>query len=394
MTYFLLNGLADGIIGGSDKFLIEVFKRLNVQREVHVITSVLGRSLCVRNDLSSVSYHIIDREPAGKRLSTIRLVVKFIKRLGMASARLMALIDRGEDDVTVYASTMFPYDVVPAFLAKLKNRKVKLIIPFHVFVPELVRFAIPGLLKKVMYLLAYHLDLEITKRFADVVLTVNKSVASQLASAGVDPRKIMVVSNGVDTELLARIKPSEERFDACFLGRTHPGKGLLDLIKIWTLVVKRKEKAKLLVIGIEPQGAREKLLSLARQTGVNERNIRVEGFIYGPQKFALMKSSRILLLPSHYETFSIVALEAMGCGLPVIAYDLPAFRDVYQKGVITVPLGAYNKFADKVLTLLRDDVLYGEVRRDALEIASMYDWNDIAEEFEIALDAWGLPHAH
>jgi len=43
--------------------------------------------------------------------------------------------------------------------------------------------------------------------------------------------------------------------------RTHLGKGLFDLVKIWTLVVKRKKNAKLIVIGIEPQGAREKLVS-------------------------------------------------------------------------------------------------------------------------------------
>jgi len=43
--------------------------------------------------------------------------------------------------------------------------------------------------------------------------------------------------------------------------RTHLGKCLSDLVKTWTLVVKRKKNAELIVTGIEPQGAREKLVS-------------------------------------------------------------------------------------------------------------------------------------
>jgi len=71
-------------------------------------------------------------------------------------------------------------------------------------------------------------------------------------------------------------------------------------------------------------------------------------------EFQVLKSSKIFILPSYNESWALVVCEAMACGLPVVAYDLPVFEEVYKKGMILIPIGDIDKFAGAILKLLYD----------------------------------------
>jgi glycosyltransferase involved in cell wall biosynthesis len=91
-----------------------------------------------------------------------------------------------------------------------------------------------------------------------------------------------------------------------------------------------------------------------------------------------MSSAKLLLFPSHHESWGLVALEAMAAGLPVVGYDLPSSREAFGDAMLSVPMFDVEAFADAVVRLLEDDALRDRYRKRGLEVATEHDWADIA----------------
>lgn len=69
------------------------------------------------------------------------------------------------------------------------------------------------------------------------------------------------------------------------------------------------------------------------------------------------RESKVFIHPSHEEGFGVAPLEAQACGLPVVAWNLPVYQEVFPKGMIKVEMGDIKRFADKVLDLLNNKKL-------------------------------------
>ncbi len=85
-------------------------------------------------------------------------------------------------------------------------------------------------------------------------------------------------------------------------------------------------------------------------------------------------------MPSHYESFGMVALEAMACGTPVVASQVGGLAFLVQDGVTgyTVPVDEPQALADRLSTLLSDPDLRLRMGRQAAEFARGYGWDQIA----------------
>jgi len=92
-----------------------------------------------------------------------------------------------------------------------------------------------------------------------------------------------------------------------------------------------------------------------------------------------MQSCKLFLFPYYYESFAIAVAEAMACGLPVVAYDLPTYHDIYPKGMIRASLANTNLFAKKVLNLLTNDKLRNRLTKEAIKVASNFTWEKPAQ---------------
>jgi len=123
---------------------------------------------------------------------------------------------------------------------------------------------------------------------------------------------------------------------------------------------------------------RDKLEEKIKREGLRE-NIIIAGWKEGKEKYKLMNKSRVFVYPSYYESWGVVIAEAMACALPVVAYHLPIYEEVFGEHIFTVEVGNYKKIAEKVLDILKDSQDYKEMIENAKNFVARYSWKEVAE---------------
>jgi glycosyltransferase involved in cell wall biosynthesis len=204
------------------------------------------------------------------------------------------------------------------------------------------------------------------------------AIASTLVAYGMDRTRVVRVHNGFDANACLRALPAQERSDATLIGGLRPGKGLREIVPIWSAVTQHRRGALLRIVGgmtAEYRSWLEEEISRAGLSGC----IRLEGAASHDRVLRLIKASRIVIAPSLQEGWGIAVCEALGCATPVVAYDLPTYRALFSGGWIGVPLGDRAAFAAAVVNLLGDERLLTELQSAALEAVKAYDWTVIAQ---------------
>jgi D-inositol-3-phosphate glycosyltransferase len=89
----------------------------------------------------------------------------------------------------------------------------------------------------------------------------------------------------------------------------------------------------------------------------------------------------VLIMPSHYESFGMVALEAMACGTPVVASQVGGLAFLVQDGEtgFAVPDGDPRALCDRLTLLLTDPPLRERLGRQAAAYARQYSWENIVD---------------
>jgi glycosyltransferase involved in cell wall biosynthesis len=200
-----------------------------------------------------------------------------------------------------------------------------------------------------------------------------------LTERDIAPAEIISIASGVDLEAAAKVNRGETIFDACFLGRLSPLKGVVDLVDIWRLVCNKLPSARLVIAGAGDEAYTRHVRDRIRYEGLEE-NVRLLGWLHGPEKFKVLKASKLLVSASKEEGWGIAICEGMACGLPVVAYDIEAYRWAFRKGMLRAPVGDGEDFARLVTLLLTDDNLRSVVGKQASEQSMEYDWNEIATD--------------
>ena len=133
----------------------------------------------------------------------------------------------------------------------------------------------------------------------------------------------------------------------------------------------------LAIVGGVMQEYRDYLEADIAQAGLNEQ-MQYLGAMKSEDVLAVMKASRVFVFPSYEEGWGIAICEAMACGLPVVAYDLPVYREIYGDSIWTVPVGDSTTLALKVCYLLEDPMLVSVVGMGGHSCVAQYDWDLIA----------------
>jgi len=287
------------------------------------------------------------------------------------------------EGTVVYSVTPFWPDVFPGFFLRKRVRDSRWLVAMSMYAPPPLRgwrvYGGSGYLPE-MRALALFLNqvvaYPLVKRRADGIYVNNELDRERAVRDGFVPERVEVIGMGVDSSLTRSVpEPSEKTYDAVFIGRLHPQKGVLELVDIWKAYCELRPGAKLAVIGNGP--LEEKVREKVRKYGL-EREIELKGFMDGVEKATVLKSSRVAVHPSLYDSGGMAALEAMSCGLPGVSFDLPDLAVYYPQGMIKTPCYDTRAFARNIERLVRDEDLYRRLQVEALEWASRWDWDGVA----------------
>lgn len=226
---------------------------------------------------------------------------------------------------------------------------------------------------------SYPLELKLIQA-SDIVTTVSRSVAQELEEYHLNSDEVIVVGNGVDEKFFfPKQKKSENNNKyVMFAGRIDREKGLFDLVECGRYICSKRSDVFFIVAG----NGRDlnRLRRKTRKVGLQDRFIFL-GQVDKNQLVKLYQNAAIFVLPSYHEGLPGVLLEAMSCGLPIVATDVRGNRDLISDGKngIIVPPRNPKKLAGAILTLLNDEQLgtiHGKHARKTIE--ENYTWNKVS----------------
>lgn len=196
----------------------------------------------------------------------------------------------------------------------------------------------------------------------DGVVCVSRVTRSYLAGLGAPAARISVIPNGIDPEaFVAAPLPSREGRvpEALYVGTLADWQGLLSLVEAWPRVIARRP-ARLRLVGRGRSRQRKELLRRIRKLGLQE-HVSLEGAVPHDDVPALFAAADLALVPLGYNERNVVQgccplklLEAMACGRPIVASNLPVVRELAREGreALLVPPDAPDALAMAVLRLL------------------------------------------
>ncbi len=217
-----------------------------------------------------------------------------------------------------------------------------------------------------------------------LIIAVSKSLESQLRAYGVET-DIQVVGNGIDLESInAVVYKGERKYDAIFVGRHSPEKGIFDLIDVWKMVTRRLPQAVFVLAGYSTREVLSLINERIKEAGL-EKNVVIRGVVSEKEKILLLKQSKIFLYLSRQEAAPLTPAEALDCGLPIICYDIPPMRELYDcDSVIRCGIGDINSVSQRALELIMNKARRGKLSKLGCGFVLKFDWETIAEkEFQI-----------
>lgn len=237
-------------------------------------------------------------------------------------------------------------------------------------------------------------------RGTDMVVAATEAELAQLQWLyEIKKEKIKVVPPGVNLrrfypiprdEVLENLEATGEHRMILFVGRIEPLKGIETLLRAISVMRKNggldRHDICLAVIGGDAAESDEEMSHELARLHVLRQELGLHDFVTFlgkrdqdmlPYYYSL---AEVVVMPSHYESFGMVALEAMACGTPVVASQVGGLAYLIQDGVTGyhVPDQHPELLAERLLMILDDDELHGELSQNAEEYAKEFAWDKIA----------------
>lgn len=352
----LVHGLG---MGGAEVALFYYIKALGMEDYDHYVYC-FGPDGPIRKRIEALGVPVF----MGKR-DSIKQPIRFVISLFSLVRDLMDFIESKR--IQVIQSHSGQANQLAVAIGKLSNLPAfPTVHSTMAFINKGSRWNLGVYLKKVVdgfiYRMAYRV-LVVSQEIKDIVLK----------TYGLKDNKVLVLKNGiiledssvVPVELKNEFPMSENKLKLLAVGRLVPLKGFDILVRAVAEVVN--------------QGVQDLLVLVA---GDGEERVRLEGLIWDIELdsyikliglrhdvIALMKSSDLFVMPSLYEGLSIAMIEAMACGLPIIASAAPGIKDFIkneQNGLL-FPVQDHKALAQRILRLVNNEDMRTQLSQGARE---------------------------
>ena len=219
----------------------------------------------------------------------------------------------------------------------------------------------------------------VAKQLNHIVTVSGASRRDIVADFGVDPRRVAVMYNGVDTELFRPLedRPRKTNQIMAIASADTPTKGLQILLPAVAQLISAGKQLELVLVGKpKPDGETARLI---RRLGLKD-HIQWYRDLEQEQLVELYAQSTIAVVPSMYEGFGLPAVEAMACGIPLISSDGGALAEVVGDAALVVPAGDAPALASAIQELLENPKHRAKLGRYGRERAEReFSWQVCAQ---------------
>jgi glycosyltransferase involved in cell wall biosynthesis len=235
----------------------------------------------------------------------------------------------------------------------------------------------------------FRLFLERSIRQADELIAVSQSTAQDLQRVfEVPDSKIEVIHHGVGPAY----RPRERRASAehvanrygvskdyvLTVGTIVPHKNLVTLVEAMRILRGRGELPfQLLVVGAK-SWKNARLREAVRSSSLTEEDIRFLGFVSEEDLPVLYSAACAFVFPSLYEGFGLPLVEAMACGVPIVASNISSVPEVVGGAALLVPPTQPAAFAEAILRVRSDKDLRRMMIEKGLRRAACFRWDKAA----------------
>ncbi len=286
----------------------------------------------------------------------------------------------------VHAHTPFGLGLLAKYISE--RQLIPLIYTHHTHYPEYAKFYL-----KEEVLLPYLAKVYSTwfSNISNAAIAPSLKIKKLLLNYGVKKKTtIYILPTGIDLKIFKKslkngralrkkLKIPSEAKVLISVGRIGKEKNLEFLIKGFAEVLKKRKDTLLLMVGDGP--FLKKLKKIAQNLKIAQ-SIIFTGKVPRQKIPAFYQSADVFLFASLTDTQGIVILEALSCGLPVIALKDDAFVDIIvnNKNGFLINQNSSKLFAQKIITLLDDSFLYKKFSIGAVKTAQNFSEKNMAKE--------------
>jgi len=265
-----------------------------------------------------------------------------------------------------------------AFTQESLVRKIPLIIQPHGMLDP---WALSH--KRIKKLIAYHVFQKRLLSRADLLVANSHLEMENMRKLGFK-NPIALIPNGIDlpdvqaVNSLAKEPPSEKK-KLVFIGRLHPVKGLVELIKAFATISQSNPDWQLVIAGSGSPSFTKQLQQLVKRLKMSDAVI-FTGFLKGDEKWKLLLGASLFVAPSHSESFGVSILEALSMGVPVVTTNNTPWSEIRTRDcgwICDVGMKPLVEVLSEALNT-SDESLHSK-GLNALAFSKNFSWPKIAE---------------
>lgn len=266
---------------------------------------------------------------------------------------------------------------------------VKTIVIMH----DLIEFNIPNKFSPLKMFYRTKLADPITAKIADRIITVSENSKKDIVHfLNVDPKKIEVVYNGVDTDFFAKMEKEKARKIVeklnipeefiLYVGTIdHPGKNAMGVIKAFEKLRDSNKYDGDLVLAGMPGSGFDSVESYVQNSSYRNQ-IHIVGYVSDSELVALYSLCQLFCFLSLYEGFGIPPLEAIACGAKVLVSDKSSLPEVVGNVGCCVDPNDIDAISQYMCECLMTNDVDPVVRKKHLD---KFQWPLLSKQFETAL---------